>query len=54
MGMGLSICKSIIAQHGGQMTAVSLQPRGALLTITLPAATAKAVEEPRQSLFEFN
>ncbi|MBX9844047.1 MAG: ATPase [Xanthobacteraceae bacterium] len=40
MGMGLSICKSIIEQHGGQLTAVSIEPRGALLTIVLPAAGA--------------
>jgi signal transduction histidine kinase len=37
MGMGLSICKSIIEQHGGQLTAVSTKPRGALLTVALPA-----------------
>ena len=36
MGMGLSICKTIIEQHGGQLTAVSIRPRGALLTIVLP------------------
>jgi C4-dicarboxylate-specific signal transduction histidine kinase len=36
MGMGLSICKSIVERHGGQLTAVSIEPHGALLTIVLP------------------
>ena len=39
-GMGLSICKSIIEQHGGELTAESLNPHGALLTVVLPAAAA--------------
>jgi C4-dicarboxylate-specific signal transduction histidine kinase len=38
MGMGLTICKSIIEQHGGQLTGTSIKPRGALLTLVLPAA----------------
>jgi signal transduction histidine kinase len=38
MGMGLTICKSIVEQHGGQLTGTSIKPRGALLTLVLPAA----------------
>jgi signal transduction histidine kinase len=38
MGMGLSICKSIIEKHGGELTATSVKPRGAMLRIALPGA----------------
>ena len=36
MGMGLSICRSIIAAHGGQLWAVAAEPRGAVFQFTLP------------------
>ena len=41
MGMGLSICRSIIAAHGGRLWAVSADPRGALFQFTLPGAEIK-------------
>jgi signal transduction histidine kinase len=37
MGMGLSICKSIIDVHGGRLWADANQPRGAIFRFTLPA-----------------
>ena len=36
MGMGLSICRSIIEAHGGRVWATANVPRGAVLQFTLP------------------
>jgi signal transduction histidine kinase len=36
MGMGLTICQSIIEAHNGRLWAASNQPRGTTLTFTLP------------------
>jgi K+-sensing histidine kinase KdpD len=37
VGMGLSICRSIIVAHGGRLWAEANQPRGAVFQFTLPA-----------------
>jgi C4-dicarboxylate-specific signal transduction histidine kinase len=36
MGMGLSICRSIIEAHGGRLWATNCEPRGALFQFTIP------------------
>jgi C4-dicarboxylate-specific signal transduction histidine kinase len=42
IGMGLSICRSIIAAHGGRLWAEANQPRGAIFQFTLPAGLEDA------------
>jgi C4-dicarboxylate-specific signal transduction histidine kinase len=37
MGIGLSICRSIIEAHGGRLCAIPCEPQGALFQFTIPA-----------------
>jgi signal transduction histidine kinase len=37
IGIGLSICRSIITAHGGRLWAEATRPRGAVFQFTLPA-----------------
>lgn len=40
VGMGLSICRSIINSHGGRLWAEANEPRGAVFQFTLPGIFA--------------
>jgi signal transduction histidine kinase len=40
VGMGLSICRSIINAHGGRLWAEANDPRGAVFQFTLPGPVA--------------
>jgi PAS domain S-box-containing protein len=42
LGLGLSICRSIINAHGGRLWAETNQPRGAVFRFSLPVAQARA------------
>lgn len=43
-GIGLSLCKSIINAHGGEITVSDNKPKGAVFTFTLPAEEVKLHE----------
>jgi signal transduction histidine kinase len=42
MGMGLSICWSIIANHGGRLAVAHGRPHGSIFEVFLPLETASA------------
>ena len=42
MGLGLTVCRTIVAAHGGKLWATNNQSRGATFHVALPRATAAA------------
>ena len=50
MGLGLSLCRTVVEQHGGFLGFEAAQPRGTIFTFTLPAALAQTVAAVPESL----
>jgi PAS domain S-box-containing protein len=48
LGMGLSICRSIVEAHGGRLWAISNEPRGSVFCMMLPVGD-KSRESPESS-----
>ena len=46
LGMGLSICRSIIETHGGELCASANVPRGAIFRFTVPSDWPLPVTQP--------
>jgi two-component system sensor histidine kinase DctS len=40
MGLGLSLCRTVVEQHGGQLVFEPNQPQGTIFRFTLPAQFA--------------
>ena len=45
LGLGLSLCKSIINAHGGTITVADNKPHGSIFTFTLPAGEVQLHEQ---------
>lgn len=51
-GMGLSVCYAIVRDHGGEITAHNLQPRGALIIVELPDADSRQISDAGRQAIE--
>lgn len=44
LGLGLSLCKSIVTAHGGTISVADHKPKGTVFTFTLPAGEVELHE----------
>jgi len=45
MGLGLSLCRTVVEQHGGQLGFEAHAPKGTVFRFTLPAAGHSATTD---------
>ena len=50
MGLGLSLCRTVIEQHGGFLGFEAAQPRGTIFSFTLPAAPVRNTDAAQDAL----
>ena len=50
MGLGLSLCRTVVEQHGGALTFGPASPRGTVFRFTLPVAQAGTQPLPAETL----
>jgi len=50
-GLGLSLTKGIIEQHGGKISVSNIRPHGAAFIVELPLSGAKKEEKPAPSMY---
>ena len=46
MGLGLSLCRTVVEQHGGALVFEPNKPRGTVFRFTLPVAQPQAAPLP--------
>jgi C4-dicarboxylate-specific signal transduction histidine kinase len=46
LGLGLTICQSIVTAHGGQLSVRANPDRGVTVSVSLPSHTARAARGP--------
>jgi hypothetical protein len=51
LGLGLSICRSIIEAHGGRLWASANEPRGAIFQFTVPAQSGSASCRGKEDMY---
>jgi two-component system sensor histidine kinase DctS len=44
MGLGLSLCRTVVEQHGGHLAFESQSPKGTVFRFTLPTAPGATMQ----------
>jgi two-component system sensor histidine kinase DctS len=44
MGLGLSLCRTVVEQHGGHLEFEALSPKGTVFRFTLPTESCSSMD----------